>query len=59
MRLALALALLFASCLIPSRLGPPVGHRREVCDNAPDGGRYIGALRAGDEIFFCHPQERP
>jgi len=40
-----------AGC-VPSRVGPPVGHRREVC-NAPDGGRYVGALRAGDAIFFC------
>lgn len=45
-------ALLFVGCSIPSRLGPPVGHRREVCDK-PDGGHYVGALRAGDAFFFC------
>lgn len=48
----LALALLLAAC-VPSRVGPPVGHRREVCD--ADGGRYVGLIRAGDAIFGCPP----
>jgi hypothetical protein len=54
----LALVLLFSGCTIQSRLGPPVGHRREVCDDAPDGGRYIGMLRAGDAFFFCRSEGR-
>jgi hypothetical protein len=53
-RLALVLFAL-AACAIPSRVGPPVGHRREVCNDAPDGGHYIGVLRAGDALFFCKP----
>lgn len=46
------LAVLLLSSCVPSRLGPPVGHRREVCDG-PDGGRYMGVLRAGDALFLC------
>lgn len=47
----LTLFALSFSC-VPSRVGPPVGHRREVC-NAPDGGSYVGLLRAGNAIFLC------
>lgn len=55
MRLTLVL-LLCAGCTIPSRVGPPVGHRREVCDKPDGGDRYIGALRAGDALFYCPPE---
>lgn len=50
----LVLLVLLAGCNLPytSRVGPPAGHRREVC-NAPDGGSYFGFVRAGNAIFLC------
>lgn len=52
MKLKVLLFVLLSACPIQSRVGPPVGHRREVCFT-PDGGHYVGALRAGDALFWC------